>query len=64
MNKSTKMILILIIGFAIMFATSFLLDLEIIQNNPIRKILTYLLVILEFILIIISGRNTSKIQSE
>ncbi len=36
-------------AFIILFATSFLLDLQIVKENIIRKILVYILVIVELL---------------
>jgi len=56
MSKSVKLIAVVIISFIILFATSFLLDLQIIKINLVRQILVYLLIIVEFVL----GFNIGK----
>lgn len=45
--KSLKLIATIIITFAAIFGTSFLLDQPIIKQNIIRQIVIYLLVIIE-----------------
>ena len=45
--KSLKLIAIILLTFAALFATSFILDLPIIKQNNIRQILVYLLILVE-----------------
>ena len=50
MSKTTKSILTLLLGFIIPFATSFLLDLDLIKTNIARTLLIYLLIIVQMLL--------------
>lgn len=47
--RDIKLLLIIIAGLLLMFVTSLLLDIEIIQALLIRKALVYLLILIEFI---------------
>lgn len=47
MNKNLKLILIIIIPIALMFATSLLLDLQLVQDQLVRKFIIYLLIAIE-----------------
>lgn len=47
MKLILQLITVIILTFIILFATSFLLDLEIISSSFIRKLLIYILLIIE-----------------
>lgn len=47
MNKDLKLLLIIIITAAIMFATSLLLDLKLIKAQIIRQIIIYALILIQ-----------------
>lgn len=48
MSKDIKLLLTIIITLALMFATSLLLDLQLVQAQPIRKFIIYLLIAIQF----------------
>ncbi len=47
MNKDIKLILIIVITLGLMFATSLLLELDLVQKQIIRQIIIYIAIILQ-----------------
>ncbi len=47
MNKDIKLILIIVITLGLMFATSLLLELDLVQKQIIRQIIIYIAIMLQ-----------------
>ena len=47
MNKDIKLILIIVITLGLMFATTLLLELDLVQKQIIRQIIIYIAIILQ-----------------
>ena len=58
MKQDIKVILIVIITLAIMFATSLLLDLQIVQNQFIRKAIIHIAIIVQLVFGFITLKDT------
>ena len=58
--KLISLLLTIIITFLLLFATSFLLDIQLISNNYIRVFLVYLLLIIELLLGVFIFKQLSK----
>ncbi len=60
MNKLTKITILFIVAILIIFATTLLFEVELISSHISRKILVWLLLLIEFILTIQVVRIESK----
>lgn len=47
MNKDIKLILIIVVTLGLMFATTLLLELDLVQKQIIRQIIIYIAIILQ-----------------
>ncbi len=50
MNKDIKLILIIVITLGLMFATTLLLELDLVQKQIIRQIIIYIAIILQLLI--------------
>ena len=60
MKKDLKLILIIITTLLLMFATSLLLDLQIVQQQFIRKVIVYVAITIQLLLGFLIPKNQIK----
>lgn len=60
MNKDLKLLLIIIVTLSLMFATSLLLDLQVVRAQFIRQLIVYILISIEFFIGFLVFKMTLK----